>query len=319
MHVKIHAELSVGMKLDFWGFIKLSQDLHQDLLDPSRQDDKWFKVISKLENRDRIGSSLNLRCAKHPRDDGMVKTAEDFDRKALHGGCQRDCDTLLPRCGHHCHLKCHPFDPEHKDGIRASKQPFSVHPPSLTAKDVVCNNFCSRPWPSCLDLYPCAWRRLNFSLHSALSVSHLSTLNTITASVWRFRALCSRNCHVGNRAWPLLWSGRPRPPGCTHDCKRLCKLLGCSCITTLDQKPLESAGEALGTFGRGLRSSGIFEKTSLGAYIFCEVFVYVLNSRSHTDTGTERACIPTRRGSVILRFPRGEVSSHSKGSSAYND
>ena len=125
-------------------------------------------------------------------------------------------------------------------------------------KDVVCNNFCSRPWPSCLDLYPCAWRRLNFSLHSALSVSHLSTLNTITASVWRFRALCSRNCHVGNRAWPLLWSGRPRPPGCTHDCKRLCKLLGCSCITTLDQKPLESAGEALGTFGRGLRSSGIF-------------------------------------------------------------
>lgn len=103
------------------------------------KDDKWFKVISKLENRDRIGSSLNLRCAKHPRDDGMVKTAEDFDRKALHGGCQRDCDTLLPRCGHRCHLKCHPFDPEHKD--------------------VVCNNFCSRP----------------------------------------------------------------RPPGCTHDCKRLCK------------------------------------------------------------------------------------------------
>ena len=132
--MKIHAELSVGMKLDFWGFIKLSQDLHQDLLDPSRQDDKWFKVISKLENRDRIGSSLNLRCAKHPRDDGMVKTAEDFDRKALHGGCQRDCDTLLPRCGHRCHLKCHPFDPEHKDGIRASKQPFSVHPPSLTAR-----------------------------------------------------------------------------------------------------------------------------------------------------------------------------------------
>ena len=83
----------------------------------------------------------------HPRDDGMVKTAEDFDRKALHGGCQRDCDTLLPRCGHRCHLKCHPFDPEHKDPLRASKQPCNVQLPSLTARMSCANNFCSRPWP----------------------------------------------------------------------------------------------------------------------------------------------------------------------------
>lgn len=80
-----------------------------------RQDDNWYKVLSKLEARGRVAQGMNLCCAKHPTDKSIVFAAEDFDTKAKHGGCHRKCNSLLPRCGHRCVLHCHPFDQEHKD------------------------------------------------------------------------------------------------------------------------------------------------------------------------------------------------------------
>jgi len=95
--------------------------------DMFKKDDHWFKVLGKLEAKDRVGEKLNLQCKKHPQDKGFVGCAEDFETVAKHGGCCRPCDSILPCCGHHCPHRCHPFDPEHLD--------------------VVCIRQCARPRP----------------------------------------------------------------------------------------------------------------------------------------------------------------------------
>ncbi|CAK0864128.1 unnamed protein product, partial [Prorocentrum cordatum] len=81
-----------------------------------------------LSSEDRVDCRLNLKCKLHPQDDGLVSCAADFERVALHGGCHRACNCLLPRCGHCCPLRCHPFDREHAD--------------------VVCKARCNRPRPA---------------------------------------------------------------------------------------------------------------------------------------------------------------------------
>lgn len=96
-----------------------------------RRSDQWYKVLSKLEATDRVADGLNLRCAKHPIEEGTVSTAADFEGQAKHGGCRRACDSLLPHCGHRCPLRCHPFDQEHQE--------------------VVCTELCVRPRPAGCD------------------------------------------------------------------------------------------------------------------------------------------------------------------------
>eukprot|EP00929_Paragymnodinium_shiwhaense_P112980 TRINITY_DN81241_c0_g1_i1.p1 TRINITY_DN81241_c0_g1~~TRINITY_DN81241_c0_g1_i1.p1 ORF type:complete len:1920 (-),score=396.55 TRINITY_DN81241_c0_g1_i1:69-5828(-) len=93
-----------------------------------RTDDKWYRVLSRLRADRRVAEGINLRCAKHPDTEGLACCAEDFDAKAKYGGCKLPCDALLPRCGHKCPLRCHPFDPEHQD--------------------VACTQQCARPRPA---------------------------------------------------------------------------------------------------------------------------------------------------------------------------
>ncbi|KAH7361156.1 P-loop containing nucleoside triphosphate hydrolase protein [Pyrenochaeta sp. MPI-SDFR-AT-0127] len=66
------------------------------------------KTKSKVEagQMRRLGYSLPLECSNHNRKT-WVEDIVDFDY--LHGGCDLDCDGILP-CQHKCTFRCHPFE-----------------------------------------------------------------------------------------------------------------------------------------------------------------------------------------------------------------
>jgi len=114
--------------------------------DQFKDDDRWFRVLSKFQVQDRVGRALNLRCKKHPSDDAMVSCVADFERVARRGGCQRKCDSMLPRCGHHCPLCCHPFDPEHLE-VKCTQ-------PCTRPRPEGCTHECHRLCRDCPGLAP---------------------------------------------------------------------------------------------------------------------------------------------------------------------
>jgi hypothetical protein len=58
------------------------------------------------------GGSLQLVCQKHG-NHTLVSSPEDFVTHVGDGGCQLECGERLP-CGHTCHRRCHPDDPQHR-------------------------------------------------------------------------------------------------------------------------------------------------------------------------------------------------------------
>jgi hypothetical protein len=79
----------------------------------ARQNKLWKKIKNHLHQNSMIGTSLPLCCPKHPEKKIDATSAEDFKR-APQGGCMSLCGFRL-RCGHACHLHCHPVDPRHKE------------------------------------------------------------------------------------------------------------------------------------------------------------------------------------------------------------
>ena len=90
-------------------------------------ENSWWRVLTRLRECGRVQEGLKLCCANHPKQSLVVMKAADFEKVAAHGGCAEKCSSLLPRCGHLCGLKCHPFDREHRD--------------------VLCGEPCGRPRP----------------------------------------------------------------------------------------------------------------------------------------------------------------------------
>lgn len=56
----------------------------------------------------RVVFRVPLRCSKHCRE-MYIENVDDWDKIA--GGCSLPCSEIL-KCGHHCHLNCHPFGHE---------------------------------------------------------------------------------------------------------------------------------------------------------------------------------------------------------------
>ncbi|KIO31502.1 hypothetical protein M407DRAFT_67906 [Tulasnella calospora MUT 4182] len=118
--------------------------------------DMWSEVIDQFRRNDQIGPSLPLSCSRHP---GTIIRASEPGDIALYapdGGCLEDCNALL-KCGHRCHLHCHPDDLQHR-AVRCSYG---------------CVKFCSRGHPCkkpCAD--PCG--PCEHSTNFQLPCSHIS-------------------------------------------------------------------------------------------------------------------------------------------------
>ena len=72
----------------------------------SRHVPMWAKVLSILKLNQNIGSSLPLRCSRHPETVMEVSTPDDFTKFAPEGGCNEKCNLRLS-CGHSCVNRCH--------------------------------------------------------------------------------------------------------------------------------------------------------------------------------------------------------------------
>ena len=66
----------------------------------------WAEVLSILQAGGNIGTSLALRCQRHPETSIEVSTPDSFSRLAPEGGCDKRCGLRL-QCGHSCVNRCH--------------------------------------------------------------------------------------------------------------------------------------------------------------------------------------------------------------------
>ncbi|XP_052076285.1 NFX1-type zinc finger-containing protein 1-like, partial [Mytilus californianus] len=88
---------------------------------------EWKTVVKKIKSNNKedtnhefprtdcgtsFGKALPLYCQNHPEQEGIrAEFPTDFTR-APEGGCELFCGMKL-KCGHVCHLRCHPYDKDH--------------------------------------------------------------------------------------------------------------------------------------------------------------------------------------------------------------
>ncbi|KFM67868.1 NFX1-type zinc finger-containing protein 1, partial [Stegodyphus mimosarum] len=84
----------------------------------AERSDLWKAIVTTLENKQAVGTSLQLMCQNHPEVSSVVSSEKDFDA-VPEGGCTRSCEFRLS-CGHVCSLMCHPYDMSH-ESIRCVK------------------------------------------------------------------------------------------------------------------------------------------------------------------------------------------------------
>ncbi|KAE8382302.1 hypothetical protein BDV26DRAFT_299696 [Aspergillus bertholletiae] len=97
----------------------------------SRGVDMWHKVLNILEEHDNFGTSLELRCPRHPSTPIAVSQPDDFVQFSPEGGCSLQCGKRL-QCGHPCRQKCHS---------------------EILHQTVYCPELCPRPQKGCS--HPC--------------------------------------------------------------------------------------------------------------------------------------------------------------------
>lgn len=97
----------------------------------SRGVDMWHKVLNIFEGHDNFGTSLELKCPRHPSTPITVSQPDDFVQFSPEGGCSLRCGKRL-QCGHPCKQKCHS---------------------EILHQTVYCPEPCSRPQKGCS--HPC--------------------------------------------------------------------------------------------------------------------------------------------------------------------
>eukprot|EP00919_Chromeraceae_sp_WS-2016_P035423 GHVR01084016.1.p1 GENE.GHVR01084016.1~~GHVR01084016.1.p1 ORF type:complete len:858 (-),score=101.78 GHVR01084016.1:754-3327(-) len=198
------------------------------LSDPDHGGD-WSNVLSRLHKANVVGPSLPLGCQIHSTK-AAAATAKDFDKMAMHGGCARKCNTLLPTCGHVCPLFCHIFP---HDEVKCRQSCVRPRPYGCEHKctrlchvcrgktpDDVCKSECniitkvSEPLPCTHQ--PC------FPCHKITSKDELRCYFKVTVDLpcgHKKEVKCSEKTKPGKCNEYCM---RPRPDGCKHQCKTLC-------------------------------------------------------------------------------------------------
>lgn len=87
----------------------------------------WGQVIQLLQKDNNFGTSLELKCPRHPEVPMSVSKPDDFARLSPDAGCVLPCEKRL-ECGHACYGRCHS---------------------ELLHKGIKCHEKCPRPKPGC--------------------------------------------------------------------------------------------------------------------------------------------------------------------------
>lgn len=169
------------------------------------------KLHTLLERNGSLGPAFQLRCHNHPDSVTAIQSPERFEELVGDGGCTRQCEVKLPRCGHRCPRRCHPDDPAHRD-IACPKPCPRLHEPC----GHVCRKMCSEECGECLEpipsvALPCGHTRLHVPCHLAAEPASLPCMETLKATVPRCGHEVSATC--GD---PKL---RGDPALCDHMCE----------------------------------------------------------------------------------------------------
>lgn len=99
----------------------------------------WKTIINDFERKDRLGTSFQLHCSRHPNQKYAVSTPNDFGKAP---DCEMRCSYIL-NCGHQCPEKCH--KPELHNRIRCGRPCWKRHPGCGSQ----CTNPCGEPCDTC--------------------------------------------------------------------------------------------------------------------------------------------------------------------------
>lgn len=101
----------------------------------------WAQVMDFLQQDGNFGTSLDLRCPRHPDIPITVSEPDHFLQYSPEGGCNERCVNRL-KCGHSCKQKCH--STLLHDAVYC-QQPC---PRSLPGCDHACPKSCGDPCPA---------------------------------------------------------------------------------------------------------------------------------------------------------------------------
>lgn len=87
----------------------------------------WGQIINLLQRDNNFGTSVELKCPRHPEMPMYVSKPDDFARLSPDAGCVLPCDRRL-ECGHACYGRCHS---------------------ELLHKAIKCHEKCPRAKPGC--------------------------------------------------------------------------------------------------------------------------------------------------------------------------
>ena len=207
----------------------------------------WAKVISILKKGNNFGSTLALRCPRHPNTPIEVSSPDDFARLAPEGGCNLKCDLRLS-CGHSCSFKCH-SQPRH-DGVVCQepcpRRRDTCSHACLQVCGVPCDRLCLFKMKNVQ--LPCGHIKESLECHKAQNVAMVSCHEIVKKTVpgcghsmptkccinpasesFECRAVCADNLECGH--------------SCSKPCHK-CKTRGGAVILATDH------GDCQGTCGR---------------------------------------------------------------------
>ncbi|KAJ0417780.1 AAA domain-containing protein [Aspergillus carlsbadensis] len=188
----------------------------------------WSNVLGMLRMTDSIGSKFSLHCDRHQETDAMVASPEDFEILSPQGGCRKQCDQRLPRCGHQCRSKCH-SDALHK----AFKCPLPC--PRVFPCEHDCPKLCGEPCGLCMTVahdiqLPCGHIKDKAPCHEAQSpekvkchilvkksvpsCGHVATVpcfTDVSCKTFRCREPCQEILSCGHKCPGTCHSCAPQP------------------------------------------------------------------------------------------------------------
>ncbi|KAL2838452.1 hypothetical protein BJY01DRAFT_258037 [Aspergillus pseudoustus] len=155
----------------------------------------WSHVLDMLRMTDSIGPKLSLHCDRHSETDIMVATPEDFEIISPQGGCKKQCDQRLPRCGHQCRSKCH---------SEALHNTFKCPLPCARLFDACehdCPKLCGEPCGLCMTVLhdiqlPCGHVKDKLPCHEAQNPEKVKCLVMVEKSVLSCGHVATVSCFV---------------------------------------------------------------------------------------------------------------------------
>lgn len=184
----------------------------------------WAQVMEILQRDGNFGTSLDLRCPRHPDSPIAVSEPDHFLRYSPEGGCNERCINRL-KCGHSCKQKCH--STLLHDAVYC-QEPC---PRPLPGCDHACPKSCGDPCPAkCMvnvhkpdRTLPCGHLAVDLPCWQTQDVSTVSCLVPVEKQVPGCGHVVTVQCHIDiTKPEYKCWLTCREILPCGHTCKRPC-------------------------------------------------------------------------------------------------